>query len=364
MKISEKLKSSGYFKSRSNIPVEDLDPVACQNCAYEFKGHFCPNCGQEVAEFNRPFGFVLYDFLGNFFAFDTRFFQSFKYLLIRPGFLTVEFFKGRRARHSPPFRIFVFLSFFLFLLLQINTERALDKASVTSATVKEESASSDLSLSAEFGTSLDSVTSPKPELIEKAGAASDSVDNMIPKDHESVYINWKLFGSGNMRENLNKQADSFEEQLRQTTNPVKKKKLISYIGMCRVPEMAISNVLRYLSWAFLLLLPVFALLLKLFYIRRNQFYIRHLIFSIHLHSYLFFILIIISILNLIFDSGIATLSSVLLATFPVYLIVAMYKFYGQSIVKVFAKFLLISMVYNMVLLAVFAYVFVKSFGLT
>ena len=115
MKLSSNYKVNQLFKTRNSIPVDELDPVKCENCGHEFQGHFCPNCGQEVAEFNRPFGFILYDFAGNFFAFDTRFFRTLKYLLFRPGFLTSEFFQGRRMSYSPPFRIFVFLSFIVFL---------------------------------------------------------------------------------------------------------------------------------------------------------------------------------------------------------------------------------------------------------
>jgi len=111
---------------RRQKPIEELEHVQCKNCDCEFQGYYCPNCGQEITEFNRPISFVFYDFMGNFFAFDTRFFKTFWNLLVRPGFLTIEFFKGRRVRYSPPFRVFIFLSFVLFLLLQLVSYKGLD----------------------------------------------------------------------------------------------------------------------------------------------------------------------------------------------------------------------------------------------
>jgi hypothetical protein len=127
MKRKPDLRIPKFYRTRNRVPVDELETGKCLNCGYEFRGHFCPDCGQEVAEFNRPFGFVIYDFMGNFFAFDTRFFNTFKYLLFYPGFLTKEFFKGKRTSYSPPFRIFVFLSFVLFVLLSFLTNKGLEK---------------------------------------------------------------------------------------------------------------------------------------------------------------------------------------------------------------------------------------------
>ncbi|MFY9151833.1 MAG: DUF3667 domain-containing protein [Prolixibacteraceae bacterium] len=139
MKLFRKFKPSGLI-NRNQIALHELEMIRCENCDHEFKGYFCPVCGQEVAEFNRPMGFVLYDFVGNFFAFDTRFFQTFWYLVSRPGMLTSEFFAGRRVRYSPPFRIFVFLSFILFLMLQFYSESWLDqKANLDVQTKTEQS---------------------------------------------------------------------------------------------------------------------------------------------------------------------------------------------------------------------------------
>ena len=90
--------------------------VDCKNCKTTFEGKFCPNCGQSVFEYQRPFRFLLADFTGNLFAFDTRFWKSLKALTIKPGRLTKDFIQGKRARYMPPFRFYIFVSFLFFFI--------------------------------------------------------------------------------------------------------------------------------------------------------------------------------------------------------------------------------------------------------
>ncbi len=361
MKLNHKLNPVKLIR-RNKIPVEKLESVKCENCGYEFKGHFCPNCGQEVAEFNRPLGFVLYDFAGNFFAFDTRFFRSFWYLLSRPGFLTKEFFVGRRVRYSPPFRIFVFLSFLLFLFLQLYSERGLDKLPEIRTTKSENVVTfgSGLNVKSSIANPIDSLKEEEKNQIKGIVNMTLGRDSLKKGAGGDINIDWSILKSGNIRDNLNRLAENFEAQMKVTTDPVKKRKLSQYIAMCRAPELAISKFLKYLSWAFFLLLPVFALILKLFYIRRNQYYIRHLIFSVHLHSYLFFILMIVVGLKLLFTYNFSTIYVILIFSFPVYVILSLKKFYGQSFGKVFLIFFGISIIYNAILWSSVLFVFLRT----
>ena len=341
---------SKLYRRRNKIPVDELEIGKCQNCGYEFRGHFCPDCGQEVAEFNRPLGFIVYDFMGNFFAFDTRFFKTFKYLLFYPGFLTKEFFKGKRTSYSPPFRIFVFLSFVLFLLLSFLTDKGLktelDLNMPDSLKISENiiplTNEQRLQIETYTGTSL------------KDSTAKMEIDNL------NIDLGGIFFGKGSIRTRLNRLADALEISRAQVTDPQEKQQIQEYIAMCRAPEIVISTLLKYLSWASFLLLPIFALILKLFYVRRKQLYIRHLIFSIHLHSFLFMILIPVTLLRLIFSSVPEFLNLILIGSFPIYFLIALHNFYGQNWIKTFFKFIGMSVIYNFTLLTVVLFTFLKS----
>ncbi len=347
---------SNLYRRRSKIPVHELEVGKCLNCGYEFKGHFCPDCGQEVAEFNRPFGFVVYDFMGNFFAFDTRFIKTFKYLLFYPGYLTLEFFKGRRNSYSPPFRIFVFLSFVLFLLLSFLTDKGLDAELNTTGDNSVQMIRKEIKPGISISLPVETeITKAQSDSIISEIINVDSISGNLDINLDDVFK-----GDGNFRIRLSQTAEILEKALVNEKDPKERQRIEEYITMCRTPEILVSSILKYLSWAAFILLPLFALILKLFYVRRKKLYIQHLIFSIHLHSFLFMILIPFTLLRLIFDSVPEFVNLILLGSFPVYLLFALHNFFGQKWPKVVMKFLGIGLIYNIMLASVVLLVFLKS----
>jgi hypothetical protein len=211
--------------------------------------------------------------------------------------------------------------------------------------------------------------------LEKVKEASDSLlviqskvdKNGIKTGKDSSYIiklNMDLFkDTRNMRSILNSYAAELEKQLKLETAPKKREKTLQLIQICRNPELAVSSILKYMSWAYFILLPIFALILKLFYIRQRHYYLKHLIFSIHLHSFIFIVFILIVALYMIW-SGISNwISTVLIFTIPVYVILAQRNFYSQTWLKVFLKFFGISVIYYLILGATTAFVFAKSLGI-
>ena len=48
---------------------------------------------------------------------DSRLWKTLWYLLSRPGFLTREFFEGKRVRYLPPFRLYLVISVVFFLAI-------------------------------------------------------------------------------------------------------------------------------------------------------------------------------------------------------------------------------------------------------
>ena len=333
-----KKKSSGH----------DYDNVVCKNCDTHFEGKFCPECGQAVKDYDQPFSFIFYNFIGDFFSFDTRFIRSFGALIVKPGFLTYEYFEGRRIKYAPPFRIFIFVSFVMFLLLQIYTNRGL--TSVLDTDLSDKNFFSIDSVSAQ---AVDSILSEV-----KVGMDSTLAENLDFK------INLEKFrDTRNLRNGLNKLATTLEKKLENENNEKQRKKLREYIRLSRSPEQAMAKILEYMSWTFFLLLPIFALILKLVYIRQKHNYMRHLIFSIHIHSFLFVILIIIVGLYLITRVNLEIVSTILLFSVPVYFILALKKFYGQSFGKVILKFLAISFLYNIIFFFAVGFVFLNALSI-
>ncbi len=342
------------YKTREK-PAQNIE---CRNCGTRFSGHYCPMCGQSVKEIDRPFSIIFYDFLGNVFAFDTRFWKTVLNLIIRPGFLTKEFFDGHRVRYASPIRFFIFTSFVLFLLLQIYTGRGLDFA----LTRPVEEGGLFLGLDSVTVGVADSVFTDLGEEVDPAAIMeftfADSSNHIL----SSVDFN-EILQSPDLRSALNNLALQFEKQLETEENPEKRARLINYIRLCRSPEQVLARGLKYMSWAFFLLLPVFALLLWLFYFRRNHYYIRHLIFSIHLHSFIFIVFILLTLIYMIFEGNLGLISLILFFTIPVYLLLALKRFYGQGIGKLFLKFAGITVIYNLIFWVAVGLVFLNALKL-
>ncbi len=326
------------FKKENILP--DKTETTCGNCQTIFAGNYCPECGQSKKEFDRPFSFVFYDFMGNFIAFDYRFYKTFVYLISKPGFLTKEFFEGRRVRYSPPFRTFIFLSFILFLFIQYYSNQGLSKVlstDVGDGTVQLNDINSQIAVDS---------------LIKVLPAELDSALNEKGVDVGYKYDFAMLRDSSNLQSALLQLSEELEKKLKNSTDPKEKRRYQTYIQLCRSPELALSRILKYISWAFFLLLPIFALVLKLFYIRRKQNYVRHLIFSIHLHSFWFLVLIFIFLFYYLFPTVNESIAFMLILGCGAYFFIALKKVYQQRFSKTLFKFIGISFVYYFVFISV------------
>ncbi len=89
----------------------------CLNCGSEFTSKFCPQCGQrDVENSDRSIIRLTIDLLNNVFFFDNRFWISIRYLLTRPGKMTVEFLEGKRRKFISPITLFLFVNVLYFFL--------------------------------------------------------------------------------------------------------------------------------------------------------------------------------------------------------------------------------------------------------
>ncbi len=141
-----------------------------------------------------------------------------------------------------------------------------------------------------------------------------------------------------------------EKNLEEADTEEEKSEIRQLIRTFSDPEMMVNNILKLMSWAFFLLLPVFALILKLFY--RKVHFVRHLIFSIYMHSFIFIVFILVVLLSIIFENSANWLGFVLFLTIPVYLVIAMKQFFGQRILAVLPRFFGVTFFYSIVFLIV------------
>ena len=100
-------------------PVAESGQKHCRNCGALLRGEYCHHCGQREGRGDLQFADAAGEVLGDLFTWDSRLWRSLFPLVFRPGFLTAEFIAGRRARYVPPFRLYIIISFLLFLVLSL-----------------------------------------------------------------------------------------------------------------------------------------------------------------------------------------------------------------------------------------------------
>ena len=90
----------------------------CKNCNYKLEKNYCSNCGQKDVDILK-FWEILKEFFEDILDLDSRTYRTLKYLLFRPGFLTTEYWEGRRMKYLPPFRLILITSFIYFIMVPL-----------------------------------------------------------------------------------------------------------------------------------------------------------------------------------------------------------------------------------------------------
>ncbi|MCC6727518.1 MAG: hypothetical protein IT258_23640, partial [Saprospiraceae bacterium] len=103
----------------------------------------------------------------------------------------------------------------------------------------------------------------------------------------------------------------------------------------------ISNTL----WMMLVMMPLLALVLKLLYVRRDYFYFEHLIFSFHVHSFMFLFTAILLFFSKWMEDWAEPVVSLSLLVTGIYPLIAMKRFYRQGWMKTTAKYLISNFLY-------------------
>ena len=91
----------------------------CPNCGAPLLGEFCYACGQSKRGLIRHFTSIVGDFVDTVLNIDSRTLRTLRPLYFKPGYLSNEYFAGRRVRYVTPLRLYFFLSIVLFLLISM-----------------------------------------------------------------------------------------------------------------------------------------------------------------------------------------------------------------------------------------------------
>jgi len=302
-----------------------LKQHSCANCGFEFSAssehtNYCPNCGQENHNPRFPLIHYGYELLEGFLHFDTKFLYSFKVLLLNPGKITHDYINNIRGRYTPPFRLFIFIS--IFALLAINIfEKNLAKSGYFGS-YSAEAIKKNLTIGEIFDQSADSAT-----------------DHILVPPFSWVMKNPEITNT-DLRELKKTSPDNVGAWLTNygyDNNPLTRfyalNKKLRISRQMTVPEatLMISGIFK---WLFLIMIPVTAFILFIIFYRKQLLYYDTLLYSVHFTSF-FLILYSVFLMEVLWllkvnEIILLILSVINLLWLAVYLAVSLKRVFGFS----------------------------------
>lgn len=329
----------------------------CQNCQYPLvqEYNFCPSCGQENSDKQVSFGTLINEFLSNYVAYDSRLVRTIPPFLFKPGFLTNEFNAGRRTRYMHPLRLYFIVSFFYFFILStiISKEVIINSGQADNSTQQNEKAvflqldSASKEIEQEIRKEIPSI-SKQVDSSEKQSTMGETIQTQMPDSSSGTRDASLDLDLNSTKWEVLKIPGIKPEQVLDSLQAHKTafNLLLARQGIKIFQEKG-QNIATYLvsttSKMMFLLLPFFAFMLKIFYIRKNRYYVDHITFTLHLHSFLFFILSVLIVINYYWPLDlIITLTTLLII---VYFLLAFKRVYKQGWIKTFVKTVFVFIAY-------------------
>ena len=361
----------------------------CENCGSPLYGDHCYACGQPTKGLVRHFSSILGDFFDTVFNIDSRVLRTIGPLLYRPGFLSLEYFAGRRVRYVTPMRLFLFLSLVAFFAVQGSID------------YDEDGQSKGVHVGAAQKDSFDAAGTP----AEVERARKQLLDELAKARKDAEKVPGAVAGIDVGIAQVNRKADRRLEYLAKAeaarkagqpppepsddddnfnfpvhgkrwdpkTNPIDFAWLPDAANKSLNKRMAharevlkssksekpiVDAMFNVLPQTLLVMMPLFALMLKVAYLFKRRLYMEHLIVALHSHS--FIALAVALVMGLSFLMGIVPadgmvhsllnfLRGALVAWIPLYLLIMQKRVYAQGWAMTLAKYSVLGLCYSILL---------------
>jgi len=333
----------------------------CLNCGTILEGKFCHKCGQENLQMKESFGHMMNHAISDYFHFDDQFFSTIKPLFLKPGFLSNEYMAGRRIRYLHPVKMYIFISLIYFVLLFQTSFKPVkitetdnkkeSKKTLVATNKKLDSIAKDPDMPA-LGKSF-IVDAKKQNEAALANGGDTADDNEDIRDNRKGY---RIPGSTHDTTYAQYLADQ------QKLPPAKRngfiirmfnRKALQYRQEygSRTKEVVLEEFKHNVPKMMFLILPLCALIFQIAFWRNRKYYVEHLIYTFHLHCFLFLFLSIIMLLEIILPSSWGLnnwLTTIATVGIIWYLYKSMRVFYNRTPFRTITKLIGVSLVYSIV----------------
>jgi hypothetical protein len=374
-------------------PLTSYEGVHCANCGASMQGEFCHECGQSIHSVLKPMHHMVEETVETVLHIDSRIVHTLPPLFLKPGFLTLEYFAGRRMRYIAPFRlmfVLCLLSFFVIHLVvdqsaakinagadhsaQVHTtsdgiehaatpaetrkalhdeldglqqarntgvlpQSALDQRDVAAWELRQQANRRLIALGAAPMPASSLAPPAAAATVKSAAAKPDKFTSKLSNDaSQPVQISW-------LPNMVNGRLTTFLQHIRSNWHALKHG---DPAASAEAKQRMISGIFGVLPATMFVLMPLFALMLKLFYVFRRRLYMEHLIVALHSHAFLFLWLLLCTLLavfarwlesHALWTTGpLNWLERILVLWAPIYLLLMQKRIYRQGWPMTLLKF--------------------------
>ncbi len=317
---------------------------------------------------------VFSEFFENYLSLDSRLGRTLFPFFFKPGYLSSQFISGVRRNYANPFRLYIFSSIFFFFCFSGNinqgNEEAISPVIIENSELKDfpdlpiaERESLNKRMRKSFIQELNSdsnstfaegiLSLPGRNQKKVLALLSDSVKNQLPFNADSI-INESTAGITYTTNSDGPIVDFDFEEIdpylhdRSYTNEMLYDSLTKGqdpgiimetiyrkgIELSRSDPRAMQKqIIGNMSLAMFVLIPMFAFFVMLFYYGKNKYYVAHLIHTIYLQSFAFFIFGFAFLFDSIFDfkeMNMFLILQVLAVLFTIYFIASFRRIYKEK----------------------------------
>jgi hypothetical protein len=282
----------GFFGRRRDR--QSPPPTHCENCGALLHGHWCAKCGQAAIDYRRSFRHVIGDVLDSFLNWDSKFFATIAWLIVRPWHLTNEFLKGRRVRYVHPLRLYLLGSILFFFVVNYGARSIhldpsklsqQERAEIT-ADLDKENISPDVKARVRRALEAKGLKQPEEDNPPAPGSMATPQPIATASPSPSPTSSPASDAVGPLVQFDEPPSDSLGKWLEQRA----KEKMGERGGKM---ALFLRTLFSNLPYMMLCCIPLFALVLKILYIRKRIFYIDHLVYALHIHTFAYTAIILI-----------------------------------------------------------------------
>jgi hypothetical protein len=296
----------------------------CLNCKAQLHGRFCHICGQENIDPRESIWSIISHFFNDITHFDGKFFTTAGKLLTKPGFLPLEFIRGRRASYLHPIRLYVFTSAVFFIIFY----------AVISPSINKINRDGEFSFTLGRPEYVQAIDTIRASMSYKTIAQYDSAQQTLPASKRDGWFTRKL------RESNIKRMSKYEGRNDMMVSGV------------------INNFIHTFPYLLFVSLPICALFLQLLFItNKNNVFAGHTIYLVYLYVFTFLVLLIFFGLESLRSAyqlgGIRFIEFLLFAYLGVYSLISMKNYYGEGWGSTILKFILYNILAFICIVALF-----------